>query len=110
MWGNDPNNPVSPPTIDQNGLWKINTDGSGKTRISTLNDGDVIQFNGQGYTPWSIVSRDSQQYALVIRNVKGSTAFSVVIGSLTGGTTTTVETPLSARDQLTMIVAGWTTL
>lgn len=86
----------------QNGLWVVNTNGSGATRLTTM----VGSLNNFSQFPWSNVSRDSSYYSLQVVN---SSALSLAVGSLSGGAPTTFAstTPGSTSD---LIVAGWTLL
>src|SRR5579883_954250 len=77
------------PADKYNGLWKVNTDGTGLVELTNLPN----VFNMFGQYPWSNVSRDDRRYAYGSR-----------FGSLNGGTPALYTTSDSA------ILVGWTTL
>lgn len=84
-----------------NGLWKINTDGSGATRLATAGS-----LNTETQFPWSNVSRDGNLYSLEVTS--GSTE-SLQFGSLSGGSTTTFAS--TTVESLTGLgIVGWTTM
>ena len=84
-----------------NGLWKINTDGSGATRLATTGS-----LNADTQFPWSNVSRDGNLYSLQVTN--GNTQ-SLQFGPLSGGSTTTFAT--TTTGSLTGLeIVGWTTM
>lgn len=71
----------------RNGLWKINTDGSGLTRLTTESADKASYLDG--FEPWSNVSRDGGMFALRSSSLNpksGST--SLFFGSMSGGTPT----------------------
>lgn len=81
---------------DQNGLWKIDTNGSGLTQLTT----GGAAFEDLAYDSAMHLSSDSTMYA-----VKGSNT-SISIGSLSGGSDSTITSP----DQSTSLtLVGWTT-
>lgn len=87
-----------------NGLWKINTDGTGLSRLTTdpagRTEGEGTWFNSFTQYVWSTVSRDGSMYAVE----RGSIGIpsSLLIGSLSGGAPLTVATGVK--------LVGWTTL
>ncbi len=85
----------------QNGLWKINTEGSGITRLT-----GVGNLNSYSQFPWSNLSRDSSLYALQVIN--GSTQ-SLEYGSMSGGAPTPIAST-SAGSTADLDVVGWTTM
>jgi serine/threonine protein kinase len=89
----------------QNGLWKINTDGSGSTHLSTdpNNTQSLCMFTQYA---WSNVSRDGTLYALQSYDPKTNT-YGLSYGSLGGGTPTEFA---SISDGTQLYLAGWTTL
>lgn len=93
----------------QNGLWQINTDGSGLTRLTTESAGDESSFNRFSQYPWSNVSLDGKMYALQVTHVQGADPIThLVFGSLDGGSATSFA---SAHVGTEMVeVAGWTTM
>lgn len=77
------------PGVDtgHNGLWKLNTDGSGLTRLTTEKL-DETSYLGTG-VPWSSVSRDGSMYALEVVMFQGKTGSAVLLfGSMNGGAPT----------------------
>ena len=84
----------------QDGLWKINFDGTGLTRLLS---GHIVLAGTR--TPWATVSRDGTLYA-AINNVVPGTAVSteVYVGPLNGGTPKRI---MATNDTIT--IAGWTT-
>lgn len=86
-----------------NGLWKINADGSGLTRLTSDTAAVTSQLDPYTQYPWSNVSRDGRWYALS-QNI--STTSTLLVGSLSSGAPTAFAsiagTPLS--------IAGWTTM
>lgn len=80
--------------LSQNGLWKINTDGTGLTRLTT-EKGQICGNIGWGYSP-QIASND-QSYALLLT----PSYQSIVVGSLSGGTPTTIVTSKDLGAQAT---------
>ncbi len=71
--------------ISHNGLWKMNTDGSGLTRLTTESNADQTSYLGT-IVPWSNVSRDGSMYALEVVTFQGKTGSSVLLfGSMNGG-------------------------
>jgi eukaryotic-like serine/threonine-protein kinase len=75
--------------LSQNGLWKINTDGSSLTRVTTV-AGQQCEDLGYPATYPQIIS-SGQYYALRSTN-STSLNSSLQVGSLNGGTPTTFET------------------
>jgi eukaryotic-like serine/threonine-protein kinase len=95
-----------------NGLWKMNLDGTGLTRLTTDGAGQS-SLNETSQFPWSNVSRDGSLYALKISTSNGPTQAtqSLLIGSLGGAspsTFATVSGPTSSAG--TVDIVGWTTM
>jgi hypothetical protein len=91
----------------QNGLWKMNTDGSGLTRLTTERAGDESNFNQFTQYPWSNVSVDGSLYALQVTDIQSKNPITnLVFGSLDGGSTTTFA--FANVNAGTVEVAGWT--
>ena len=84
-----------------NGLWKINTDGSGLTQLASAGS-----LNRQSQFPWSNVSRDASLYSF--QGFDGKT-ISLEFGSLNGGATTTFAS-IAAGGNADLAIVGWTTL
>ena len=98
------------PHIDtsQNGLWKVNTDGTGLTFLShdsaTLNN----TLNRYSQYPWSNVSRDGNLYSLQSQMLSlGVAHHTLLIGSLHGGSPTAFA---SIADGTRLDLVGWTTM
>ena len=80
--------------LSQNGLWKINIDGSGLTRLTTAG-GQLCA--DQGYTAtWPQIISNGQSYAL---RANGS----LMAGSLNGGSPTTFETLSISKGTLNLV-------
>lgn len=90
---------------NDNGLWRINTDGSGLTQLTTDPTGQVSALNNFSQFPWSNISRDGSTYSLSITNGPNG---SLEIGALSGGTPTTIATSGSSGPFLDFV--GWTTI
>ena len=93
----------------QNGLWKINSDGNGLTRLlpTTPSEYSFFNYNTQGVG--SNISQNGTMYALQINSFKpdGTQVNTLVYGSLNGGTTKTFAT---TDDNSQLLLAGWTTM
>src|SRR5579872_3178415 len=90
---------------NDNGLWRINSDGSGLMRLTTDPTGQTSSLNNSSQFPWSNVSRDGSTYNLLTLN--GPTG-SLEIGAISGGTPTTIATFGSSGPFLDFV--GWTTM
>ena len=89
----------------QNGIWKMNIDGTGLTRLSTY---ATTTLNTAGQYTWSNFSRDSSFYAAA--TTIGETQ-SLVYGSLQGGIPTTIESyHANTVPDVHWSIAGWTSL
>jgi len=99
---------------DPNGVWKMNSDGTGLTKLTSaaaiIKDpaNEEINFAGNfGWNtdlPWSNVSRDGAYYTIQVNSRADNALTRLLIGSMNGGTPVTiasgpVETPI-----------GWTTM
>lgn len=84
----------------QNGLWKVNPDGSYRSQLT----GAVGQFNQYSQYPWSNISRDGSDYVL---QAKSGNTYSLLYGSLSGGSTFTFA---SISDGTFLTTVGWTTM
>ena len=93
----------------QNGLWKVGTDGSGLTRLTSdgagVSGGPSLLCQYSQF-PWSNVSRDGSRFALQHNTANGLTQ-SLLFGSLNGGTPTTFA---SISDGTQLSIVGWTTM
>ncbi|MBE3560003.1 MAG: hypothetical protein IMW89_12360 [Ktedonobacteraceae bacterium] len=86
-----------------NGLWKINTDGAGLTRLTTSKADEMLMFNLYSRYTWSTVSRDGTTYAVQVRTITPARQiFALLIGSMNGGTPTIVSADA--------MLAGWTAM
>ena len=87
-------------TVDttHNGLWAIHTDGTGLTRLAK----GIAILNSESQLPWSNVSRNGSLYSVLVHG----SATSLLVGSLNGGPTTTVDIVLASN--VFMETIGWT--
>ena len=88
---------------EQDGLWKINRDGSGLTLLTK--DGKILSDQ---HTAWSSVSRNGRLYAVIgydYTPATGKLLTHVLYGALNGGPTTLVAT---AQTGETSEIVGWT--
>jgi Tol biopolymer transport system component len=96
--------------ISHNGLWKINIDGSGLTRLTSEAANETTFFNTYTQYYWSTVSRDGAYYAVKI--VKDSNSpdlpTALLIGSMSGGAPFTLASGTANTDEVD--IAGWTTM
>jgi len=102
----------SPINVDssQNGLWKINTDGSGLKRLTTVDGNHESNLNLFSQYPWSNVSLDGALYSIQVTDISSKTnpVTMLYYGSLGGGNPTSFAfANLTAG---TVAVAGWTTM
>lgn len=85
----------------QNGLWKINADGTGLFRLTTEKAEERSSFDNYPFyyqpSPWSNVSRDGRMYALQVDDADTGI---LLFGSLGGGSSHI----LAASGEL----VGWT--
>ena len=88
-----------------NGLWKMNPNGSGLTRLTSDAPHVGSYLNPATQFPWSNVSRDNTLYAL--QTISASHVFTLEYGSLSGGAPTVFA---SLGDGTDMEIAGWTTM
>ena len=90
-----------------NGLWKMNLDGTGLTRLTTDGAGQFssLSLNGLSQYPWSNVSRDGSLYAL--QGWVGSN-LALLIGSLAGTSPSAFATISNSGGNLAIV--GWTTM
>ena len=93
-------------TVDNGGtssqLYRVQTNGTGLKLLTSTNLPDIeysIERSGSEFLPWTNASFDGKQYTVESLNVKGEN--SLIIGSMNGGTTTTIATHI-----LTLV--GWT--
>ncbi len=86
----------------RNGLWSINTDGSGLTRLTTDTDGSQALCPFSQYY-WSNVSQDGKWYAMQGYNASKN-EYKILFGPLNGGTPTVFA---DITDGTQMYLAGW---
>ena len=84
----------------QNGLWKMNLDGSYQSRLTST----VGMLNPYSQYPWSNISRDGSDYVLLVNS--GNT-YSLLYGSLNGGSPFTFA---DISDGTQLATVGWTTM
>ncbi len=87
--------------LNQNGLWKINADGSGLTRLTTGAGQQCDDLSYPAFLPQ--IASAGQQYALRIADARARNE-TVLVGSLNGGMPTTVET--KSIDDGVLILVG----
>jgi hypothetical protein len=88
----------------KNGLWKIQVDGSGLTRLTTDTQHQQSLCPFTQYV-WSNVSRDGSLYALQAHDPKTNT-YSMYYGPLNGG----ISTQFANINNTELLLAGWTSL
>jgi eukaryotic-like serine/threonine-protein kinase len=92
----------------QNGLWEMNTDGTGLTHLTTDKNGDQSLCPFSQYA-WSNVSRDGSMYALqeMIPNANSSKdTYNMYYGLMSGG----APFPFAGITGTQLLLAGWTSL
>jgi hypothetical protein len=106
--GNTENASTTAADTQQNGLWKVNSDGTGLTRLvpTTLKQYSFFNYNTQNL--WSNVSRDGSMYVLQVNGFMGTTETdALLLGSVNGGSTKTI---VSTEDGSQVALVGWTTM
>jgi len=97
------------PLSTPNGLWKINTDGSGLTNLASTDSFSECELNPFTQYPWANLSRDNRLYALTTQAVLSkSRSITLMVGSLSGGGTTAFENDSANLGMLA--IAGWTSM
>src|SRR5712691_7162858 len=91
--------------MTHNGLWKIKTDGTGVTRLTTNKAGQGSFFNSYSQFPWSNVSRNGSRYAVATQGIQTQ---ALLIGPLSSGTPTTFASFNGSGTSLSIV--GWTTM
>jgi hypothetical protein len=90
-----------------NGLWKIHTDGTGLTRLTTDTAGKFSSLTAFSQFPWSNVSRDGNRYALgIISSNPPNITYTLEYGSLNGGT----PVVFASITNVQLAIVGWTTM
>jgi hypothetical protein len=101
-------------TVDssQNGLWEINTDGSGLARLTTEKAGDSTRLNAFSQYPWSNFSHDGSMYSArtTVFQDNAPPLYTLVFGSLSVGTPRTFATLPNPGEGAMLEVVGWTAL
>ncbi len=94
----------------QNGLWKMNTGGSGLQRLTTVDGNHESNLNLFSQYPWSNVSLDGALYAIQVTDIfsKANPLTTLYYGSLGGGNPTSFA--FANPTAGTVEVAGWTTI
>jgi dipeptidyl aminopeptidase/acylaminoacyl peptidase len=93
----------------QNGLWKMNTDGTGLTRLTTVDGKQESNLNQFSQYPWSNVSRDGVLYAVQVTDLVSKTPTTTLFfGPVSGGNPTSFA--FANTNAGTVEVAGWTTM
>ena len=106
------NTGVSSIDTSHNGLWKVNTDGTGLTRLTSEAADEATVFT-YTRTLWSTVSRDGMSYAVqVIKYANPSPGtVSLRIGSMSGGAPVAFATLTRNTGTIdTLDIVGWTTM
>ena len=88
-----------------NGLWKMNTNGTGIARLITNQAGQFSGLNNFSQFPWSNVSRNGSMYAV---QIAGNPIQALQLGSLGGGAPTTFASFNGSGTSLNTV--GWTTM
>jgi hypothetical protein len=88
----------------QNGLWRINNDGSGLRRI-TIDTDSSQQLNQTSQYLWSNISRDNSMYALQ-ESSPTAKSYTLIFGLL-GGTPINFA---STTDGTQLAIVGWTAM
>lgn len=91
-----------------NGLWKIKTDGSSVTRLTTDQTGQSSSLNPYSQFPWSNVSLDGNLYGLEVTGTQGGLTQTLEVGPIAGGNPTSFASV--SGSQITLTIAGWTTM
>jgi hypothetical protein len=93
-----------------NGLWTINTDGSGLTRLVSTSAQQYCFLNYNAQEPWSNVSRDGSMYVLQVNGFRNAPqgiveTDTLFVGSLHSGQPRIFA---AANDGSQLVMAGWT--
>jgi hypothetical protein len=97
------NHPFDP---SQNGLWRVATDGSRLTRLTTEASGTITSLCPFSQNPWSNVSRDGSMYAFQTMTNGYPATFTLAFGKFSGGAPQTLASISGTRLDL----IGWTTM
>lgn len=89
-----------------NGIWVMNTDGAGLTRLIVNTTQNAGSLSGCWHT-WDNASRDGSMYALLVGNAQG-TSGGLAFGKLDGNSSLTTFASLAKGLVVSMV--GWTTM
>lgn len=93
----------------QNGLWKMNTDGTGLKRLTTVLENQESNLNRFSQYPWSNISTDGTLYAVQVTDLVSKTPKTTLFfGPVSGGNPTSFA--FANTNAGTVEVAGWTTM
>ncbi|HEX6110209.1 MAG TPA: hypothetical protein VFZ02_12425, partial [Ktedonobacteraceae bacterium] len=93
----------------QNGLWKMYTDGTGLTRLTTVSENQESNLNRFSQYPWSNISTDGTLYAVQVTDLESKTPKTTLFfGPVSGGKPTSFA--FANTKAGTVEVAGWTTM
>ncbi len=102
---------LSNTTATQNGLWKMNLDGSGRTSLFTSDAFSECEFNQFTQYPWSNISLDNRLYSIEVHQILGkSSAITLQVGSLSGDSSSSVAFENGMANQGLLAIAGWTSM
>ena len=97
-------------TDGENGLWVMNTNGTGMLHLNTDDSAHWSTLNEYSQYTWSNVSRDGTMYAFLSGLPGGgNTAYSLVYGRYANGSIITFASTPDGNDMMPSIV-GWTTM
>ncbi len=95
--------PGSSIDTSQNGLWKINMDGTGLTRLASFNASDGLIL--------SDTSRDGAFYAYELeQGGQPASSTTLFFSSLSSGSSTAFATQTYTTDLAAIFIVGWTTM
>jgi len=93
-----------------NGLWAINTDGSGLTHLVSISAQQYCFLNYDAQEPWSNVSRDGSMYVLQVNGFRNASQSLVETDTLFVGSLHSGQPRIFADtdDGSQLAMAGWT--
>lgn len=95
-------------TFPDNGLWQINSNGTGVTQLMATQSGQNVGLNQFTQFPWSNVSRDGSLYSLQVVSTQSGFIQTLETGPL-GGSPSTAFATVNGK-QVILSVVGWTTM
>lgn len=99
------------PGSAQNGVWKINLDGSDLTNLASADGFSECEFNQFSQYPWANVSLDNRLYSFEEHQIEGKDdAITLVVGMLNGGPLNTVSFEEGSANLGNLAIAGWTSM